>query len=409
MSVLRHVPPAYSPVAAGAIAAGVAAALGEDGAPRVRDALERAFGPRDVLLTSSGTAALALALRACAAGRPGCPVALPAWGCYDLATAADGADLSVILYDVHPSTLAPEPRSLRQALAAGPCAVVVAHFYGVPVDVAPLAALAAEAGALLVEDAAQGAGAAAGGRPAGALGPLAVLSFGRGKGRTGGAGGALLAHDGAGQAALRRARVMVGEAQAGWRDLASAAALWMLGRPPMYALPAALPWLRLGETRYHPPSPPRRISRAAAAVLAAGWGRSAREAEIRRVHAARLMAACHAAGVEVPRGAPGAVAGWLRLPVLTGAADEADAFRPGARRLGIAWGYPRALCDLEGFRPRVRNAGDAFPGARRLAASLVTLPTHSLLHEADLLALEGWIAALTEVRMPAGATARAAG
>jgi hypothetical protein len=41
---------------------------------------------------------------------------------------------------------------------------------------------------------------------------------------------------------------------------------------------------------------------------------------------------------------------------------------------------------------RVRNASAGFPGARRLVASLFTLPTHGLLSERDLRALERWVA-----------------
>jgi hypothetical protein len=54
-------------------------------------------------------------------------------------------------------------------------------------------------------------------------------------------------------------------------------------------------------------------------------------------------------------------------------------------------GYPRALPDLAGFGGRVSNRDDGFPGARLLADRLITLPTHSLLSEEDLSALEAWI------------------
>jgi hypothetical protein len=54
-------------------------------------------------------------------------------------------------------------------------------------------------------------------------------------------------------------------------------------------------------------------------------------------------------------------------------------------------GYPSALCDLEGFRHRIINGGDPFPGARLLAACLGTLPTHSRLRERDVVALTSWL------------------
>ncbi|HEX8692837.1 MAG TPA: DegT/DnrJ/EryC1/StrS family aminotransferase [Longimicrobium sp.] len=409
MTPFRHVPPAHSPLPARALAAGLRAALGaHDASLRAAELVERDWGARDVLLAGSGTAALALALRAAAASRPGAPAALPAYGCYDLATAADGADLPVVLYDVDPETLAPDPASFDRALAADPCAVVVVHHCGVPVDVERLAGRVADAGALLVEDAAQAVGARIGERAAGSLGPVAVLSFGRGKGLTGGAGGALLAHDGAGEAVVRRARLHVSGTRSGWRELAGAAAQWALARPSLYALPAALPFLRLGDTVYRAPEPPEPLSRAAAAILAAGWEESLHEAAVRRRNAGRLQWALAAAGARVPRPPANATAGFLRLPVLAdGEAGRARAASPGARRLGIMPGYPRALCDLEGFRARVANADDGFPGARRLAEALFTLPTHSHLAEADLRRLEAWIAGERAAPLVAGRSAPA--
>jgi dTDP-4-amino-4,6-dideoxygalactose transaminase len=139
---------------------------------------------------------------------------------------------------------------------------------------------------------------------------------------------------------------------------------------------------------------PRRAPLPAAEILAAGWEESLHEAAVRRRNAGRLQWALAAAGARVPRPPADATAGFLRLPVLVdGEADRARASSPDARRLGIMPGYPRALCDLVGFRARVANADDGFPGARRLAEALFTLATHSRLAEADLRRLEAWIAA----------------
>ena len=44
-------------------------------------------------------------------------------------------------------------------------------------------------------------------------------------------------------------------------------AQWLLGRPGVYGLPAAIPWLGLGETRYRDPQTPSRMTRAAASLL----------------------------------------------------------------------------------------------------------------------------------------------
>ena len=93
-------------------------------------------------------------------------------------------------------------------------------------------------------------------------------------------------------------------------------------------------------------------------------------------------------GVETIRPPAGGEPGFLRLPVLCRAGARGDS---GARRLGIAPGYPKALCDLTAFGERALNAAEDFAGARRLADTLTTLPTHSRLAERDVGALERWL------------------
>lgn len=394
---MRHVPPAHSPVALRGLLRGSAAALGVDN-PRqeIEARLRERFSPRSVLLLDSGTSALALALSAAAAERPGAPVALPAYSCYDLATAAAGAGVEVVLYDLDPATLGPDPDSLREALAAGPCAVVVAPLYGVPVGTAALEGPAREGGALLVEDAAQGVGASEEGRPLGSRGSLAVLSFGRGKGLTGGGGGALLAHDARGEAALEAIRrgVETDAGGRGWRALATAAAQAALARPALYDLPASLPFLELGETIYREPTGPTGCSAAALGVLAGSWERSWEEAAIRRRRAHGLLDAWRPKSGLTPIRAPeGAVAGYLRLPFLAEPDVRSRLGTSSARRLGIMPGYPRPLSELEAMagrrvEPPGRGPDRAFPGAEALARRLVTFPVHGRVSERDMTRLE---------------------
>ena len=47
-------------------------------------------------------------------------------------------------------------------------------------------------------------------------------------------------------------------------------------------------------------------------------------------------------------------------------------------------GYPRSLADLRGFRHCNVNPTETFVGARTLAASLLTLPTHGLMSERSI-------------------------
>ncbi|HET9982680.1 MAG TPA: DegT/DnrJ/EryC1/StrS family aminotransferase [Longimicrobiales bacterium] len=397
--ILRHQLPAYSPLAGRTLLAGLRAAArgpGPTGGAALRPTpedeaarlLRQHFGCRDVLLTDSGTSALALALRTLARGRP---AALPAYGCFDIATAAAGAGVDVLLYDVAPDTLGPDLDSLRRVLRDGAGAVVVAHLFGIPVDVRQLRALAADAGATVIEDAAQASGVEVAGGPAGAAGAVGVLSFGRGKGVAAGRGGALLANTADGAGAVEEARTWLGAGGAGAAHVAAAAAQWLLARPVVYGIPASLPFLGLGQTVLRPVAPPLAMSRAAAAMLPLSWSLAADEARIRRRNAERLRRRlAPGATLRIPRIAPTTRPGYLRLPVVPGPRGSTGRGAP-APRLGILRGYPLPLGELPILARAWRNREAALPGARLLAERLLTLPTHSRLAEPDLRALEAWI------------------
>ena len=361
---------------------------GGDPVGAVRAAIDAEYAPLDCLLTDSGTSALRLAIEVAAsqAGGSNALVALPAYCCYDVATAADGAEVGALLYDLDPATLSPDPASLDRAMSAGAAAVVVAHLYGFAVDLDLAAKAADKTGALLIEDAAQGVGGSYRGGPLGKHGSFSVLSFGRGKGRTGGRGGALLANDERGRRLMLAARARIAAARTSPSAPAKLLAQWGLGRPGWYRLPASLPFLGLGDTVYHPPRPARGMDRLSAATLAATWNEAALEAEARRANATRLVAALQGSGVSLVKPVPGSAPGYLRLPVLLPDSKTAR----GVRSLGITPGYPTSLADLAGFGARRADPGGLVQGARTLAGRLVTLPTHGWLREEDLAAIVSW-------------------
>jgi len=392
MSLVRELP-VYSPLSVGALGSGLRALAGGGAGARARveDLIRRDYAPSGLLLTDSGTSALALALLGVAAkSQQQSPVALPAYCCYDIATAADTAGLPVLLYDLDPLTLGPDWASLDRTLARGARAVVVAHLFGVPVDLDRTRLACRNSGAVLVEDAAQGPGGRWRDRRLGVTGSLGILSFGRGKGVTGGGGGALLANDAAGLEYMARVEERIGPRARGLASWLSSAAQWALARRSVYGLPASLPFLGLGETRYRHPTPPSGMRAACAGILARSWALAKKENQARRERAARLCARLEArTELRVPTVPAGGEAGFLRLPVVMG--DRAAKEVSGLRDLGVMPGYPRALCDLPGFAERTIQTGEEFPGARSLARSLFTLPSHSRLSEAALTRIETWI------------------
>lgn len=347
-------------------------------------ALRTAFDATACVVTDSGTSALVLALRMLA-GRGG-TVALPGYGCVDLASAVRYAGVRVRLYDVEPTTLSPDLSSVEWALKRGVDAVLVAHLYGYPADVPSVRALADGYGVPVLEDAAQAAGGSLHGVRLGSLGDLSILSFGRGKGLFGGRGGAVLAFTPEWSERLTALREL--PRRGGIRDFAAATAQWVFGRPGLYALPASLPWLHLGEMIYRPAHEPESLSASAGALVRSALDDEPRACTARRRNAdvLRAFASEYGEGLEPIQVSTRGEAGFLRFAVL-----DRSGRRGVSPRLGVMRGYPRTLHEQMELRPQLLAGEPATPGAVELRSSLFTLPTHGWVNEGDLLALKNWL------------------
>jgi dTDP-4-amino-4,6-dideoxygalactose transaminase len=372
-----RVPPVHSPVAFGRCLSSVLRSNPADPKEILRERLADKFEAEKVVLCGSGTQALQLAMAfACrASGRD--TVALPGYACYDLVSAAVGADVRTAFYDVDADRLDPEPESLARTFEGSLAAVVVVHHFGIPAPIEGLTP-AVPSGTWLIEDAAQAHGGTWSGRRLGSFAPISVLSFGRGKGWTGGAGGALLLR-GAAAVEAGRLRLELSGPKPGIGPAAKLAAQWGLARPGLYALPAALPWLGLGETRYKPPSRPAAMAPAVAGFILANEDPSESEISTRRRTARLLRARLEAVeGVHLPpeRGEPG----YLRLPLRRVGRSARDSLTPEAVRLGVAPSYPLSLPELGIGRPS-RTPVRELPGSTTLARELVTAPTHSYVED----------------------------
>ena len=379
---LRAQLPVRSPLAMadlGRVAAGWVTGAG-DPRPTLEERLARRFDADEVVLTASGTHALTLALLGAVERLEGrSSVLLPAWTCFDVAAAAVGADVQVLFYDLDPRTLAPDLDSLRRGVEAGGRIVVVNPLYGLPLPWAGIREVVDSVGGILVEDAAQGAHGRWQRRLLGSLGDFSVLSFGRGKGWTGAGGGALLIRASGG----RGKDGGVEPSRREWPTLVKAAAMGVLGVPALYGVPRRLPFLGLGETHYHVPTPPRAMGAVEAALILASEESAEVEAGARRRNAAELRRRlAEIQGVAVPTPVAGGDPGFLRFPILLDPARHPD---PAVRiRLGIGASYPIPLPYLPPLQSRILNGPWEVPGARELAAAILTLPTHSGVSTADL-------------------------
>lgn len=155
---------------------------------------------------SSGTAALTLMLRAYGIG-PGDEVIVPAHTFIASALGAAHVGATPVLCDVLDDTGLIDPDAARAAVSPRTAAIIAVHLYGQACDMDAIDAFAGPRGILVLEDAAQAAGARYRGRPVGSLGAAAGFSFYPGKNLGAlGDGGAICTDDALLAGRLRRLR-----------------------------------------------------------------------------------------------------------------------------------------------------------------------------------------------------------
>jgi dTDP-4-amino-4,6-dideoxygalactose transaminase len=382
---MRRLPPVNSPLGPGDVLRGALAALGvrsNNGDPaQLERMIAQYMEAQTVVLCDSGTSALVAALELVARDSASRIIACPAYICVDVGAAALKAGVQIVLYDTDPKTLSPDMESLERVVRAGCSAVLIAHLYGFPVALDEILSLCRAHGVTLIEDAAQESGAKFRGRRAGSFGDVRILSFGRGKGATGGGGGALLL---SGKVAALSQRP--GGSEAGWKQVALSAAQWLLARPSLYWAPLSVPSLQLGEMVYEEAHGPREMSRASVAILRGSLVAQEQELPVRRRNATRLAEIMRdMADISPIVPIEGAEPSYLRFPFLDNRSRLSRSDRVGATR-----GYPRLLDEEPRLRDTVHRGVEKLPGAIMLRDTLFTLPTHGMVNENDLLAIARW-------------------
>lgn len=156
--------------------------------------LARRYEVADAVVLSSCGAALHLSMLGLGVG-PGDEVIVADYTFPAPAHAARYAGAVPVFADVHPGTGTVDPQAVADLVGPRTVGVVAVDTVGLPADYAELRAITERHGLFLIEDAACAIGATYHGRPAGALAPVACLSFHGRKGITCGEGGAVLAAD----------------------------------------------------------------------------------------------------------------------------------------------------------------------------------------------------------------------
>jgi len=156
--------------------------------------LRAKFASEHVLLCSSGTIGVELALRGCGI-EAGDEVVLAGYDFPGNFRAVEAVGARPVLVDVALDSWCLDVEQLTEVRRERVRAVIVSHLHGGLAEMPKILALARERGWAVVEDACQQPGAVLEGRPMGSWGDVSVLSFGGSKLLTAGRGGAVLTSD----------------------------------------------------------------------------------------------------------------------------------------------------------------------------------------------------------------------
>jgi dTDP-4-amino-4,6-dideoxygalactose transaminase len=361
--------------------------------------VEDLFRPFYVRSYASGTAALAATLKASiATSRVNKPeVVLPAYGCPDLVSAALCAGARPRLVDLAPDRPWMDLNHLRSVICDDTVAIIAVDLFGIPERHGDIRALLHGRDIRLVQDSAQALPTPNNGQW---QGDFVVLSFGRGKPVSLLAGGAVLYRDPIlGTVLPDLSRRSPSTSSEVIRFRLKALAYNLLISPRLYWLPARLPFLRLGETRFEPldligPAQPilgdflpENVNKYWCSPVTVQSKLTALLADVGKGQLLDLFSIC----CEMDR-APR----LLRYPVLvTDSALRDRLFHALDREgLGVSKMYPVTLPYIQGFDNHLRVAGEAYPNAEAFARRILTFPIHSRVREHDLMRMRACISAV---------------
>lgn len=153
--------------------------------------LEEHFCAQKVLLTTSGTSALDMAMLLCDL-QPGDEVILPSYTFSSTATAAVMFGARLVFVDIRPDTMNIDETKIEAAITEKTKVIMVVHYAGVACEMDTIMAIARKYGLKVVEDAAQGVTSKYKGRYLGTIGDFGCYSFHETKNLSMGEGGALV-------------------------------------------------------------------------------------------------------------------------------------------------------------------------------------------------------------------------
>ena len=382
LNIARTIPPAAAPVPARDLFRGLTGLWESDYLGKLEDEIREYFGAEFVFLVSSGKAALVLILKGLSSLRPRKKVLIPAYTCYSVPSAIVKSGLEIALCDVDPDTLDFDYTRLeRVADDATLCVRLDPPFRNPCRRRSDPADLRGE-GDLPRGGRRTGHGSVAcGGRKLGTLGDVGFFSLGRGKNISCGSGGIILTSSEGDRGEHPEIPSGIGKGTAPVstsRSIAEAVFMKVFLNPLLYWFPKGMPFLGIGETKFHPAFPIYRLSNFKAGMLGS-WRERMEEYNQRRIVNGRHYT--EALGLRRGRKIYSGEIPYLRFPVYANDPDAKTRACGLYGALGVSPMYPDSVNRIDDLRDEFGEA--RYSGAEQIAQRLMTLPTHVFVRERD--------------------------
>ena len=153
--------------------------------------MEDRFHAQKVLLTTSGSTALDMAMLLCGI-EPGDEVILPSFTFSSTANSAILAGAKLVFTDIRPDTMTIDETRIEDAITERTKVIMVVHYAGVACEMDTIMEIARKHNLLVVEDAAQGVMSTYKGKALGTIGDFGCYSFHETKNYSMGEGGAVV-------------------------------------------------------------------------------------------------------------------------------------------------------------------------------------------------------------------------
>lgn len=158
--------------------------------------MEKTFNAQKVLLTTSGSTALDMALLMCDL-KPGDEVILPSYTFSSTANSAVLAGAKLVFVDIRPDTMNIDEKKIESAVTDKTRVIIAMHYAGVSCEMDTIMDIARRHNLKVVEDAAQGVMSTYKGRYLGTIGDFGCYSFHETKNYSMGEGGAVVINNSA--------------------------------------------------------------------------------------------------------------------------------------------------------------------------------------------------------------------